>query len=314
MVFPIGFALALILTGLARPLANRTGLVDVPAPTPLKLHSAPVPVLGGAAVVIASLVTAWLFDLVEGAVVFALVAALIIGIADDRRPAPVAARVALLAGTGLMAALLLPTPVDAVTALIMTVSLLVVTNGVNLLDGQNGLAAGTSMIAAAGMAGVSGDWNGFEVALAAALCGFLVWNFPNARIFLGNGGAYAAGAGLAALAALIVVREGPSSVGPLALCLAVPVGEVLSTIARRSALGVGMSGGDRFHGYDLLAARIGRTASTLAFWAGGAVVAGTAVLWRRSPTQAAVASGLVFAASTAAGYIVGRRLRAGSDA
>ena len=77
-------------------------------------------------------------------------------------------------------------------------------NAVNMVDGQDGLAAGLGAIAALGLAAVLDReasrppspwrWRGRWL-------GFLVWNRPTARIFLGDGGAYAVGVLLAASAA-----------------------------------------------------------------------------------------------------------------
>lgn len=314
MVFAFSFLSALILTAVMRPLAAGVGLVDIPAPTPLKVHNEPIPVVGGAAVVLAIILTGWIFGSFEISVVFAASVALSVGLADDRRPTPIRIRVLLLAATGVGVGMLLPTAIALPTVFATATWLLLLTNGMNLLDGQNGLAAGIAAISAAGIAGITDAVGELGILLAGSLCGFLVWNFPKGLVFLGNGGAYAVGAALAAVAAVAAARQGLSLVAPLALCIAVPVAEVLSTITRRWAAGAGMSGGDRFHGYDLVASRIGRTRSTLIFWALGAVAAGGAVLLRRSPAAAAVAAGLVFAASIGAGYLAGKRLRLGSSA
>src|SRR6266852_2129946 len=77
-----------------------------------------------------------------------------------------------------------------------------VANAINIIDGYNGLAAGHAVIVLAAMAWVSalvGDDFVFTSALAmiGALLGFLGWNYPKGRIFLGDGGAYLLGFWLA---------------------------------------------------------------------------------------------------------------------
>lgn len=91
-------------------------------------------------------------------------------------------------------------------------------NSVNFMDGANGLAMGSTAIGLVGLAALaafSGAWHGVALALlgAAALAGFLVWNFGLGRLFAGDAGALFAGA-LAALTALLVIRDG--AVSPLA--------------------------------------------------------------------------------------------------
>lgn len=113
-----------------------------------------------------------------------------------------------------------------------------IANSVNIIDGYNGLAAGFSLIVLAGIAYVaflSGDELVFEsaVVLGGAVCGFLIWNWPGGRIFLGDGGAYLLGFMLAELSVLLVLRNpGVSPWFPLAL-LSYPVVETFYSIFRR---------------------------------------------------------------------------------
>ena len=82
--------------------------------------------------------------------------------------------------------------------------LIAVPNIVNLIDGFDGLAGGLGMFMALtlGIVGLMAEqlqvaWYAFT--MAGALLGFLVFNFPPARIFLGDGGAYMVGFCIAAL-------------------------------------------------------------------------------------------------------------------
>lgn len=83
--------------------------------------------------------------------------------------------------------------------------LLFATNAMNFIDGLNGLAAGVSLIAACFLAGIAageGSWFAYFAALllAAGLIGFLPFNFPRARIFMGDVGSQFCGFMLAILA------------------------------------------------------------------------------------------------------------------
>jgi UDP-GlcNAc:undecaprenyl-phosphate GlcNAc-1-phosphate transferase len=111
-------------------------------------------------------------------------------------------------------------------------------HAVNLIDGYNGLAgtyALLTLLAIASVAGAVGDAPLACVALgaAAATGGFLLWNFPGGRIFLGDGGAYLLGTVIAFLAVRLV-RDHPQ-VAPTfaALLVAYPTCEVLFSIWRK---------------------------------------------------------------------------------
>ena len=104
-------------------------------------------------------------------------------------------------------------------------------NAFNLLDNMDGLAAGVGAIAAgccAFHAGLAHQW--YVVALAAALCGsclgFLCFNFPPAKIYMGDSGSHLLGFSLAAFALLGTWRHSTQLLSVLFLptaVLAVPI-------------------------------------------------------------------------------------------
>lgn len=141
----------------------------------------------------------------------------ILGIADDFRP--LGARVKLL-GQILIAVLVyfaglaitsFTYPVGSfsfqlgILGFFVTVFwLIAVPNIINLIDGIDGLASGVGIVLYLTLGYVSwqsgqGDISALSFGLAGALLGFLCFNFPPARIFLGDGGAYLMGFGVAAL-------------------------------------------------------------------------------------------------------------------
>ena len=78
------------------------------------------------------------------------------------------------------------------------------TNAMNFIDGLNGLASGVAVIACAALAGIAaamGAWFVYfaSLMLAAGLVGFLPFNFPRARIFMGDVGSQFCGFVLAVL-------------------------------------------------------------------------------------------------------------------
>lgn len=112
------------------------------------------------------------------------------------------------------------------------------THALNLIDGMNGLAGMAACLMSISIALVAYQVNDFAIfaialSLASSIIGFLVWNFPYGRVFLGDGGAYFIGFLLAELTVLLVSRN--PSVSPF-YALAVlfyPVFETLFSIWRR---------------------------------------------------------------------------------
>lgn len=113
-----------------------------------------------------------------------------------------------------------------------------VSNSFNIIDGYNGLSAGVGFIVLAAISFVSYELQDQEIMMASlamccALFGFLIFNYPNGRIFLGDGGAYFLGFWIAELSVLLTVRHNDVSKWfPLLLC-AYPIVETLFTIYRR---------------------------------------------------------------------------------
>ncbi|HEV2928279.1 MAG TPA: hypothetical protein VGW74_06275, partial [Propionibacteriaceae bacterium] len=159
---------------------------------------------------------------------------------------------------------------------------LLVANAVNVVDGQDGLAGGLALIGAAGLVGLEGgnaggaSWS-VGLALAGGLVAFLLWNRPPARIFLGNGGAYAVGTLLSVPAA--TAARGWIGLAAGILCLGVFAFELVFTVVRRVRARSPVTAGDRGHSYDLAATSLGgRNRSTLLFLGIGILSAGAALL------------------------------------
>lgn len=134
-------------------------------------------------------------------------------------------------------------------------------NALNFLDNQNGVAAAlaAATLVAAGGGGLAGfgrsDWT---AAAAATALAFLPWNWPRARLFLGDAGAYALGAA-AAIAVCFRLHDGPSGLW----LAAVPLADFTQVVAVRVALGLAPWVGDRRH-LTHLALRFGAPAWALA--------------------------------------------------
>jgi UDP-GlcNAc:undecaprenyl-phosphate GlcNAc-1-phosphate transferase len=253
MALIVALVVALAATPLAMRVAVRAGIVDHPGP--LKVQQAPVPYLGGAAV-LAGLAVVLAF--VHPALLLPLGLAALLGLVDDARGLPAMARLLGEIVVGGVAAAVVPVRFGAPLGPIAVVVVVVVlVNAINMLDGLDGLATGVALIGAAGFAGLlRGDPRSAALAIAGALGGFLWFNRPPARIYLGDAGAYLVGTALALLLAAAWRPHGPTEVGVAALALvALPALEAVIAILRRLRAGQTPFTGDRGHVYDQLVDR-----------------------------------------------------------
>jgi UDP-N-acetylmuramyl pentapeptide phosphotransferase/UDP-N-acetylglucosamine-1-phosphate transferase len=136
------------------------------------------------------------------------------------------------------------------------------TNAINIIDGMNGLASVASILIFASIGYVAhgvGDWLVMSVALTmiGAIGGFVLWNFPAASIFLGDGGAYFIGFTMAELLVLLIARH-PSVSAWYAVVVAIyPLFETVFSIYRRKLVrGRPVSQPDGIHLHTLIYKRI----------------------------------------------------------
>jgi UDP-GlcNAc:undecaprenyl-phosphate GlcNAc-1-phosphate transferase len=265
---------ALIVTLLTAPFIRRVALRAhiVDRPGPLKTHRNPVPYLGGVAVFLGLLVGPLEID--RPALLVPYAAALLLGVADDVRGLTPEVRLGAELLIGLLAAVVVPGPL--LVAVGTGALVVILLNAVNLLDGQDGLAAGASLVSAVAFAILGGDAESVGLALAGALGAFLVFNAPPARMYLGDGGAYLLGTVLATLPALTHDGTADWSVWIATLLIVgLPIADTLIAVLRRSRARQPLFAGDRSHVYDQLVDRGWRveTSTALCVVAQGALAA-----------------------------------------
>lgn len=143
------------------------------------------------------------------------------------------------------------------------VALTGIAHAFNIVDGYNGLLAGTSLIVLSALAYVAlkvGELPVVIICLAAigATLGFFVWNFPRGLIFCGDGGAYLLGF-IAGLSALLLHKNSRVSPWFFALILAYPAWETVFSVYRRLALhGAAPGLPDSYHLHQLVYKRLVR--------------------------------------------------------
>jgi UDP-GlcNAc:undecaprenyl-phosphate GlcNAc-1-phosphate transferase len=315
MPFLLAFGLAVLLTPVAGRIGLVLGLVDRPDDQDaLKIHAQPIPLSGGVAVAASALgALALLGDWLPVAALSSVAVALVAGLVDDTNPLPPWARLLLQVVAGGILVVggfrLGPPGVLGMAGAVLLV--IVCANSVNMVDGQDGLAGGVAALAALGLAAVAAygaDFRaaGFALALGGSLAGFLVWNRPPARIFLGNGGAYAVGTLLAIVALAVTSQSGWRGLLAAGVCLGVFAFEISFTVTRRFLAGNPIVPGDRFHSFDLLAADDEqRSQVTAMFWGVGLLAAGLAFLIRYLPLVGGI---LITAGACAVASLAGIRL------
>jgi UDP-GlcNAc:undecaprenyl-phosphate GlcNAc-1-phosphate transferase len=294
------------LTPVARRLAIRAGAID--HPDERRIHTEPTPRYGGLAIAAAVLGVAWLARALPGpaaaldprpllGLTCAAVPILALGLVDDRRGVSPAVKLVVQSCAALTLSVfgygvpLLTNPFGPSIAsgpLNLPLTLLwvlVVTNAVNLIDGLDGLASGVVAIACAALwlaARMHADFYVmfFAALLIGASAGFLRWNFPPARVFMGDTGSQFLGLTLAAVS-LLENRKGTAAVTLLLplVALALPLADAVVAFGRRLAHRKPVFLGDTQHlHHQLLAAGLSVRGALFALWGLCALFAGLAVL------------------------------------
>ena len=315
--------LTLALTPAVMTLARRAGALDHPGPR--RIHRVPVPTLGGLAFVVAVLGVAWLARVLPGparmlevrpllGLTLAAVPLLMLGVVDDLRGAGPWTKLAVQACSALVlvhfgyGVPLLTNPFGAPLELgflsgpLAVVWVLVVVNAINLIDGLDGLASGVVLIAAATLWWVGHAHLDFYVMFIASLLigstlGFLPWNFPPARVFMGDTGSHFLGLTLAAVA-LLENRKETAAVTLLfpLVALGVPIADSLMAFARRLGSGRHVFHADREHiHHRLLGLGLSPRGALLVLWGLCAVFGVTAVVLAAQPRSLALLVVLVLA-------------------
>jgi UDP-GlcNAc:undecaprenyl-phosphate GlcNAc-1-phosphate transferase len=305
--FIAAFAGALATSLLALPLWRkwclRTNLVDDPGHR--KTHDAPVPLAGGFAVL-----TGILLPLGVGAVLLKLgivkisaasaivhgldrraielvvlalgaVAITLLGWLDDKHelkalPKFIGQILIAIAVAAACKRITLFVPSEVFSYGVTILWLLTVINAFNFMDNMNGLCTGLGAIGAFQFAFIAAAKGEYLVAITGflmcgALVGFLPWNFPNARAFLGDAGSHLTGYLLAVMAILphFYTKQEPHRLAVLAplLVLAIPLVDLAQVSLFRTLNRKPFWIGDTNHlSHRLVRAGMSRTRAVLILW------------------------------------------------
>jgi UDP-GlcNAc:undecaprenyl-phosphate/decaprenyl-phosphate GlcNAc-1-phosphate transferase len=253
----VAFLVSVITHYLVIDLSHKRGIFidDHTIDLPQKLHSEPTPRIGGLGIFFAILFMAkdlMQKDLQLGLyIILCLIPAFMAGFLEDllAKISPLR-RLLIMSISGGMAIYMIGAVVTDfgifsvpywVGILITMVAILGLINGANMIDGFNGLSSGVSVIIFGTFFITSLIVNDLEMAYInlvcmAALLGFLVFNFPNGKIFLGDGGAYSLGFLMAVISIKMVERNTDISPWFALVALIYPVWEVIFSFTRRTVV------------------------------------------------------------------------------
>jgi len=309
------FLTTLLALPLWRKWCLRVNLVDDPGQR--KIHDAPIPLAGGFAVLTGILlplaagaitlklgvnIATQTFPIAHGlerralelaALAFGAIAITVLGWLDDKhelRPLP------KFAGQFLIA-LLVATACKRITLFVPNIYfsyaitilwLLTVINAFNFMDNMNGLCGGLGAIGAFLFAIIAAAHGEYLVAIigflmCGALAGFLPWNFPQARAFLGDAGSHLVGYLLAVMAVLphFYTKQNPRPLAVLSplLVLAVPLADLAWVVILRTRNHRPFWIGDTNHlSHRLVRAGFSQTQAVLIIWLIAAVIGALAAL------------------------------------
>jgi Fuc2NAc and GlcNAc transferase len=259
--------------GIYLRLARRWQILDTP--NARSSHLLPTPHGGGAPMLLAFclgllLATRWMgpwpvaYQQLAG---IALVL-MLLGIADDLWSLSVPLRFGIY-GLSCLAAVFLLLPLSAIgngllaalLVVVVTVAMLWLVNLYNFMDGIDGIAATQCLLACTAAAFIASrggdrDYAVFCLLLAASQLGFLLWNWPPARLFMGDAGSIPTGFLLAGLALSGTAQGGPGLACWLIL-LAVFIADASWTLLWRMATRQAFTQPHRLHAYQRLSTRWG---------------------------------------------------------
>jgi Fuc2NAc and GlcNAc transferase len=311
---------SLALTGGVRRYAIARAVLDVP--NARSSHAVATPRGGGLAIA-AVVLGATLALAAAGALAPRTAAALAGGLAvawigwrDDRRHVPAGVRAAVHAAAALWAIAWLgglpavavgsaAIPLGAAGGVVAAVAVVWCVNLYNFMDGIDGIA-GVEAVTAAGTLGAillaagRAPLGTLALVVAGAAAGFLYWNRPRARIFMGDVGSGFLGYVLAVLGIAAENAGGVPGVALAALLLAVFVVDATLTLLRRVARGERWAEAHRSHAYQrAVQSGLSHGRVTLAVFATNVVLG--ALAWRAAAAPSRVgwslAAGLALVAA-----------------
>lgn len=265
----ISFLVSLVLVPICKLVAIHVNALDIP--NERKVHKKPMPRLGGLAIYLSFLICYMFFGEITVQMLSIMIASFIIilfGIIDDINPLKaryklvgqiIAACIVVYYGNiVLQDAYLFNYYINfgGLAPFLTIFFIIACVNAINLIDGLDGFASGVStiyFITIAIIALLTNRLGGLDITLsilmAGATLGFLVFNFPPAKIFMGDTGSQFLGFMIAIISLLGFKNVTFNSLFVPIIILAIPIIDTLFAIIRRFLKGepIGKADKEHFH-------------------------------------------------------------------
>ena len=277
------------LTPIMRMLALKVGAVDAPN-LARKVQTEPVPYLGGVAIVIGVFVATYSTLLIESkdiglasTVLIPAGAMALMGLVDDLRGLNPWPRLIAQTAVGVVVAAIListntigtPSQIFLIDASVTTLWIVGVCNSINFFDNLDGGAAGTVVVITFFIFLIAFDRgqllvSALAIVTSGATAGFLIWNRPPAKIYMGDAGALFLGI----IVAVLTIRLQPNiqpnwkSLSIPLFLMAVPLLDTTVAVTSRLARGISPFTGGRDHlSHRLMRKGMHRRTAAIALWA-----------------------------------------------
>lgn len=261
------FLVSLLLVPICKKVSIHINAMDIP--NERKVHKHPMPRLGGLAIYLSFLICYMFFGVITTEMLSIVIASFVIvlfGIVDDINPMKaryklvgqlIAAGIIVFYGNIVLKEVYLFDYYISFGALSPYLTLFFIVaciNAINLIDGLDGLASGISTIyftTIAIIAFLTNRIGGLDITIsilmAGATFGFLVFNFPPAKIFMGDTGSQFLGFIIAIISLLGFKNITFNSLVVPIIILAIPIFDTLFAILRRFLKGESIGTPDKEH-------------------------------------------------------------------
>lgn len=300
LVLGICFLSSYLLVWLMRKVATHVGVMDIP--NERKIHKKPIPLLGGIGIFLSFLLGYMIFGIksdIMSSILIASFLILLLGIFDDIKPIRagykfivhilIASIIVFYGGLELSYASIFGYTVNfGIFAPFVTILLIVsVINAMNLIDGLDGLCAGISSIYFFTIAVIGFMLNKFggldimiSIIMLGAILGFLIHNFPPAKIFMGDAGSTFIGLMISVIILIGFKTLTLTSLIIPVLVLAIPILDTLFAIIRRKLKHKPAMEPDKEHlHHQLLRMTLSKTKSVLIIYAINIVFSVTSIFY-----------------------------------
>ncbi len=268
LIIVVTFAISVIIIPIVKRLALHVGAMDIP--NARKVHSKPIPRMGGLGIFVAFLFGYMFFGQLNIQMISILIGGFLLvmtGVLDDIKPIRARFRfivhiiaaliVVFYGGVYFDELTILGLHIQFASIIMQLMSaffIVAIVNALNLIDGLDGLSSGISVIyfvTIAVIAFILSNLGGLDVILSllmiGSILGYLVYNFHPASIFMGDGGSCFIGFMIATTALLgFKATTLTSFIIPL-LILSIPIVDTLLAMGRRLLKGKNIMDADKEH-------------------------------------------------------------------